>query len=143
MRDDVIKTMKFLFIWMLIASVYLINCRWQKFQGFCGSNHTIYKTISTWMFTAYWQLQNRGFSHLCLNVNCFCLFDKLLLKRNLKFLWKQPHMSLLYAPICNKAAHFLKHALIVITIASLCNKLTVPFYNFSCHFVITQSCPAL
>ena len=43
-RDDVFKTMKFLFIWMLTASIYLLNCRWQKFQGFCGSNHTIYET---------------------------------------------------------------------------------------------------
>ena len=42
LRDDVIKTKKLLFIWMLIASVYLINCLWQEFQSFRESNHTIY-----------------------------------------------------------------------------------------------------
>ena len=42
--DDVIKTRKFLFIWMLIASFYLINFCWPEFLCFCGGNHAIYKS---------------------------------------------------------------------------------------------------
>ena len=46
LRDDVIKTRKFLFIWMLIASVSLINFCWLVFLGFCRTNHDIYEPIT-------------------------------------------------------------------------------------------------
>ena len=49
MRDGIIKTTKFLFVWMVIASVYLIKLRWQKSPGFCGTNHVSYELITTWI----------------------------------------------------------------------------------------------
>ena len=49
MRDGIIRTTKFLFVWMVIASVYLIKLRWQKFPGFCGTNHVSYELITTWV----------------------------------------------------------------------------------------------
>ena len=42
MRDDVIKIRKFLFIWIVIVSVYLINLCWHELLGFCGTNQVIY-----------------------------------------------------------------------------------------------------
>ena len=38
-RDDVIRIRKFLFVWMMNASAYLIKCNWHEFQGFCGNNN--------------------------------------------------------------------------------------------------------
>ena len=51
--DDVIKTRKFLFIWMLIASFYLINFCWPEFLCFCGGKHVIYKPTITRMLNVF------------------------------------------------------------------------------------------
>ena len=75
-----------LFIWMLIASVYLINFYLLEFLGFCRTNHVIYEPVITRILIVYWGL--------CLNVDCLYLFHKLLQTWNSKFLWKQYHMSL-------------------------------------------------
>ena len=81
------------FIWMLIASVSLINFCWLVFLGFYRTTHDIYEPIITRMLIAYWHLQNRDIS-LFLNIDCLFLFHKLLLKWTSKFLWKQPYMRL-------------------------------------------------
>ena len=39
LNNHVIKIRKFMFVWMLNASVYFINCCWREFQGFCRKNH--------------------------------------------------------------------------------------------------------
>ena len=38
-RDYVVRIGKFLFVWILITSIYLKNCCWHKFQGFCESKN--------------------------------------------------------------------------------------------------------
>ena len=79
MHNNDIKTRKLLIIWMVIASVYLINFHWHEFLSFCRTNYVIDELITvTWMLIAYWRLQNRDIS-LRLNVHCLCLFHKLLL----------------------------------------------------------------
>ena len=79
MHNDSIKTRKLFIIWMVSASVYLINFHWHEFLSFCRTNYVIDELITvTWMLIAYWRLQNRDIS-LCLNVHCLCLFHKLLL----------------------------------------------------------------
>ena len=75
----IIKTRKFLFIWILIASVSLINFCWLICLGFCRTTHDIYEPIITRRLIAYWHLQNRDIS-LFLNIDCLFLFHKLLLK---------------------------------------------------------------
>ena len=37
--DDVARIGKFLFVWILIASIYLKNWCWHEFQGFCESKN--------------------------------------------------------------------------------------------------------
>ena len=49
LRDDVIKKKKILFVWMLNASVYLINCCWHEFQVFYGSNHLRSSFCVSWL----------------------------------------------------------------------------------------------
>ena len=66
----------------MITSVYLINFRWHEFLGFCGTNHAIYEPKIKRMLITYWRLQNRAIS-LCLNVDCLCLFHKLLLSKKM------------------------------------------------------------
>ena len=86
--DDVIKTRKFLFIWMLIASFYLINFCWPEFLCFWGGNHVIYKSTIMRMLNVF------RIGIFRLNVDCLCLFHKLSQTWNSKFLWKRYHMSL-------------------------------------------------
>ena len=83
LRDDVIKTRKFVFIWMVIAPFCLINFRWHEFLDFCGNNHVIYEPIIPWMLIAHWHLQIRDIS---LNVGCLYLSHKLFLTWNSNFL---------------------------------------------------------
>ena len=83
LRDDVIKTRKFVFNWMVIAPFCLINFRWHEFLDFCGNNHVIYEPIIPWMLIAHWRLQIRDIS---LNVRYLYLSHKLFLTWNSNFL---------------------------------------------------------
>ena len=71
---DVIRTRKYVFFWMLNASVYLINSCWHEFQGFCGNNHL-------WAYNHVdWCVLHDEFKELFMYMNGDCLyylFDKL------------------------------------------------------------------
>ena len=64
------------FVWMLRASVYFINCCWYDLQGFCENN--IYEPIIMLISLTWWRHQNKKI-FICLDGDCLCLFDKLLL----------------------------------------------------------------
>ena len=91
LRDDVIKIRKFLFIWMLIASVYLVNRNFKLFAEVTIRSMKLQSSRCLLRIDVF----RIGISlFLYLNVNYLCLFDKLLLTWNLKLLWKQPYMRL-------------------------------------------------
>ena len=80
---------KNLVVWMLIFSVYLKNCCWDKLQSFRrSSQHWAYNHANICCIIT--SSKQESF----LNINFFCLFEKLLLAWISRFLWKQSTMRL-------------------------------------------------
>ena len=61
LHDYGIRVRTFFFVWILNASVYLIDCCWHEFQDFCGNKHCVDAScvddvIKTRKFLFIWML---------------------------------------------------------------------------------------
>ena len=80
---------KILFVWILIFYVYLKNTCWDQLQSFrWSSQHWTYNHANICCIIT--SSKQESF----LNINFFCLFEKLLLAWISRFLWKQSTMRL-------------------------------------------------